>query len=156
VLDGVVVDGHDIWYWYGSTVPGSLIEAVESSQSSEKVQAMFVSGVEKKKVEERQQAEREQARGRKLTDLFRESVDIVIEEKAKEIGMEWTASLLTSTFALPSGQRVSWGQATREQHLERIEMLSHNAAANAEAATRHQIAVNSLDEAGAECLDKLS
>jgi hypothetical protein len=73
---------------------------------------------------------------------------------AKACRMEWTADLLALSFAVDnSGATVTWGGATVEQHQTRVEMLSANAIANAEAAARHQAAIEDITSTpGAACL----
>lgn len=66
--------------------------------------------------------------------------------------MEFTAELLASEFALGDGRRVTWGEATVGDHEQRIELLTKNAAANAEAAARHVNAVSVLTSLGLERL----
>lgn len=69
--------------------------------------------------------------------------------------MEWTVELLDSEFAMPTGERVTWGRATAAQHAERVRMLQQNAVANMEASARHDAALLALAESGAMCLDEL-
>ncbi len=58
--------------------------------------------------------------------------------------LEWRNELLASRFTLNDGTSVSWGEATVEQHQERIEMFLANAAANTEGAARHKKAVDDI------------
>lgn len=69
--------------------------------------------------------------------------------------MEWTAELLDSTFALADGSRVTWGDATADQHRERVDMFRRNALANLEGAARHEQAIDALMESGAKSLRKM-
>lgn len=69
--------------------------------------------------------------------------------------VRWVRELLDSEFSLPDGSRVTWGTATIDDHLERIEMLHKNAVANLEAVTRHEAAVRALTGAGASTLSEL-
>lgn len=71
-----------------------------------------------------------------------------IEQFAQSIRLELTQELLNTEFALGDGVRVTWGNATVEQHQKRAEMLTGNATANAEAAARHIVAVRMIEEAG--------
>lgn len=74
-------------------------------------------------------------------------------KKYKEtIRLELTEELLGSIFALGDGRRVTWGEATRAEHEQRIDMLAKNANANAAAAARHMAAVSMIEEAGVERL----
>lgn len=88
--------------------------------------------------------------------LWRDAIDERIEERAAALGIEWTAALLSATVAMPDGTRVEWGEATREQHAARLEMLSKHAATELETATRHRAAIEALDAAGARCLNDLA
>lgn len=90
-----------------------------------------------------------------LSTIIRNGVDAIIEERAADLDIEWTAALLTTTVALPGGERVTWGEATVEQHEARIAMLAKHAAGELETASRHRAAVESIKAAGVRCLDDL-
>lgn len=64
----------------------------------------------------------------------------------EEARIELTHELLSSTFALGDGQRVTWGTATYEQHQRRITLLEANVLANSETLKRHYAALKLLDE----------
>lgn len=87
---------------------------------------------------------------------WREKVDVAIEERAVELDIAWTAALLTTTVALPDGTRVEWGEATRDQHVARLDMLAKHAATELETATRHRAAIEAIDAAGVSCLNDLA
>lgn len=72
-----------------------------------------------------------------------------------ELRIEWTAELLASDFAMADGTRITWGDATVEQHQERAAMFQRNAVANAEGAARHLKAVEALESAGAQTLGEM-
>lgn len=80
---------------------------------------------------------------------------LILSQFAARLKLEWTAELLGSSFALRDGTRVTWGQATRDQHLERVDMFVERAEVNMEGAARHEVAVRALQESGARCLDDL-
>lgn len=63
---------------------------------------------------------------------------------ADGLEMDWTHELLESTFALGDGQVVSWGEATIEQHQQRIDMLTSMTKGTLETAGKHQAAINEL------------
>ena len=65
---------------------------------------------------------------------------------------QWTAELLESGFALGDGTTVTWGEATVEQHQQRIALLTRNAAGNLQTAARHQSAVDEIERSGVACL----
>lgn len=70
-----------------------------------------------------------------------------------DVAVEWTREILTTEFALSDGTRVTWGEATADQHLARVSMLHDHAAANAHAASRHEAALQALADSGARCLN---
>jgi hypothetical protein len=76
----------------------------------------------------------------------------LIKDYTQTIRLELTEELLGSIFALGDGRRVTWGEATRAEHEQRIDMLAKNANANAAAAARHVAAVSMIEEAGVERL----
>lgn len=76
----------------------------------------------------------------------------LLEQYKETIRLELTEELLGSIFALGDGRRVTWGEATRAEHEQRIDMLAKNANANAAAAARHMAAVSMIEEAGVERL----
>lgn len=65
------------------------------------------------------------------------------------------ARLLVESFWLPSGVRVSWGDATVEQHQQRIDWLSNQIAGISATIARHQQAIDAIVEAGASCLNDI-
>lgn len=87
----------------------------------------------------------------RLTD----SLKVFTSEMADQIRLEITEELLSSIFALGDGRRVTWGEATVEDHQKCIEMLQGNAAANIDTAAKHEAAIRMLSEAGAETLGGL-
>ena len=89
--------------------------------------------------------------------LWREAVDGLIEERAVDAGMEWTAALLTSTVAMPDGTRVPWGEATIEQHAARLNALAQHASTELATATRHRAAIEAIRNVpGARCLNDVA
>lgn len=83
------------------------------------------------------------------------AITAAINDFAHNLRMEWTQELLSQEFALTDGSRVTWGDATIEQHRERADLFARNAAANAEGAARHQLAVEELERAGCPTLGDL-
>lgn len=65
------------------------------------------------------------------------------------------ALFLRASIALGDGTRITWGEATAEQHLQRIAMLEGQMAGVAVTAERHRIAVAAITEAGVSCLNDL-
>lgn len=78
-----------------------------------------------------------------------------IERYSQSLKMEWTAELLASDFAMADGTRVTWGDATLEQHEERAALFQRNALANSEGAARHLKAVEALRESGRTTLNEV-
>lgn len=85
-----------------------------------------------------------------------DSISSAIGRYKDALRMEWTDELLASSFALADGTRVLWGEATVEQHRERVGMFTANAATNLQGAARHEAAIESLETAGAACLNELA
>lgn len=83
------------------------------------------------------------------------SIHDQIEEAAAAIRLELTSELLGSVFALGDGIRVTWADATAEQHRQRAEMTTANAVANAEDAARHLVAVRMIEAGSVETLGEL-
>lgn len=79
----------------------------------------------------------------------------LIDEVAGETRLETTRELLSTIFALGDGCQVTWGDATAEQHEQRIEMLTRNAAGVVETAARHAAAVRMIRESGVACLAQI-
>lgn len=80
----------------------------------------------------------------------------IVSGYADRIRLELTEELLESAFALGNGERVTWGQATIDQHTQRIALLTGNIAGNIETAARHQTAIDMIQEVGAENLAALA
>lgn len=78
-----------------------------------------------------------------------------LDRYAEDLRVQWTSELLDSTFALRSGAVVTWGDATVEQHVERMDIFLKNAHANMEGAARHEIAIRELRESGAPSLREM-
>jgi hypothetical protein len=80
----------------------------------------------------------------------------ITDKFANALKVQWTKELLASTFALPDGTLVAWGQATLEQHSIRRDMLLSNAKGNLQAASRHEAAIAAIQEQGVTCLRDVS
>jgi hypothetical protein len=96
--------------------------------------------------------EREAERSRQ----FWQHMNQITEQFAAELKAEWTAELLSSEFALADGTTVTWGDATVEQHEQRVELFTRNAVANAEGAARHKLAIEALKQSGSPTLNDLA
>jgi len=80
------------------------------------------------------------------------AVDALLEEYAKAVIVDWTAELLASDFALGDGFRVTWGDATVQQHATRIMLLRQNVRGNLDTIQRHEAAIATINERGATSL----
>jgi hypothetical protein len=65
------------------------------------------------------------------------------------------AELVDKTFSLPDGRRVSWGEATIEDHQARAFMLRELAERTMITATQHERAAEMISTAGAACLNDI-
>lgn len=72
-----------------------------------------------------------------------------------ELRMQWSRELLDSKFALGDGTTTTWGEATVEQHEQRISIHRVNALGGIEGMARHEQAIHDLKSSGADCLDSL-
>lgn len=102
---------------------------------------------------------REDREAKEAWDRIMKGVQDDIEDKAiklaEQMVVEWTADLLASTFALRDGTRVTWADATQQQHRDRIEMLVKQAAGTVETAALHEKALREIAEAGVKRLGDL-
>lgn len=73
-----------------------------------------------------------------------------------ETRLELTRDLLHTEFALGTGEKVTWGDATADQHEQRAALLRLNSVANVDAESRHRKAIEMLRDAGASRLSELA
>lgn len=99
---------------------------------------------------------RRQADEQESDAQFNTELKALIGRYAENLRMEWTQELLDTSFALGDGRHVTWGDATREDHLERIALFERNAVANLEGAARHKAAIRDLDATGAVSLRSMT
>jgi hypothetical protein len=92
---------------------------------------------------------------RESDERFRAELRAIQQRYAAELRMEWTEELLSSGFALPNGEVVTWGEATVAEHRQRAAMFEANAEGNLRGAARHRHAVETLESAGVSCLQEL-
>lgn len=64
-----------------------------------------------------------------------------------------TAELLTVVFATGDGRKVTWGEATLEDHRKRIEMLTKHIKGNVQTIRLHEYAAQILRDTQASCLN---
>lgn len=79
-----------------------------------------------------------------------------VQDYATQLRFEITAELLDSVFATGDGTKVSWRDATIEQHQERVELLTKMIGGTAETAAMHIKAVAMIRSADARTLGDLA
>lgn len=80
----------------------------------------------------------------KVEAATRNAVNSIARDRAAAIRQTWLSELLTATFALPDGRRVTFGAATIAEHEEYANMLEGQAAGSLETAALHRRAVNDI------------
>jgi hypothetical protein len=90
-----------------------------------------------------------------IDSVYVEARRDAIAQYMSAIKMVWTAELLVTEFALGDGTKVTWGEATIEQHEIRLDIFTSNAHANLEGAARHAHAIDAIRMAGAARLDEV-
>lgn len=81
-------------------------------------------------------------------------VEAFEEEIRGEERLKVTAELLTVVFSVGDGRRVSWGEATLEDHRQRIELLAKGVEGSIRTIRLHEYAAKILRETGAQCLNQ--
>lgn len=79
---------------------------------------------------------------------FREATKI-------EVTLELTEELLGCSFSIGSGREVSWGEATAENHFDRITCLINQAGGSIITAKRHKAAIGMLERCNANNLSEI-
>jgi hypothetical protein len=77
------------------------------------------------------------------------------ESVRQQARLELTAELLGASFALGDGRTVTWGEATLDDHEQRIELLFGNVSGNLATIAVHERAAELLRSAGASCLNDM-
>lgn len=102
---------------------------------------------------------REDREAKEAWERIMQGIQDDIEDKAirlaEQMVVEWSADLLASTFALRDGTKVTWADATQQQHRDRIEMLVKQAAGTVETAALHEKALQEMGQAGVSRLGDL-
>lgn len=83
------------------------------------------------------------------------SISSAVDEFKSRLRLTWTKELLATSFSLPDGQEVTWGEASVEQHQQRVEMFAAQAALNIEGAARHRKAIEAISLLAAKCLNEI-
>ena len=127
--------------WYADAkVPFVRDEAKVAVESTRRKRATSRNRTEARKVEQRVMFDRE-----KVKTAVSNRVAEIARETRSMISSEWTG-LLSTTFVLPDGTRVTWADATIEQHEARAEHLEKQAATRLETASLHRKAISDLRE----------
>ena len=79
----------------------------------------------------------------------------IVDEIRTELAAEWSPDLLASSFALKDGVRVTWGDATFDQHEEYAVMMEGLAAGDLHTAAIHRQAMHDIKARGVESLAEL-
>lgn len=117
------------------------IQAFNESPEARERNARFEAQWKQRELErEQEELERVRRHGEEMREL--------VERFRESIIMEWTAEVLGSAFTLEDGTKVTWGEASIEQHERREAMFTRNAVKNAEGAARHRQAIIDLRAAG--------
>jgi hypothetical protein len=75
-----------------------------------------------------------------------------IDNYRNAVRLEITEELLSGYFALGDGRRVTWGDATLDDHAQRVNQLMSHAQGTVETAVRHQAAIEMIRDAGVHTL----
>jgi len=92
-----------------------------------------------------------------VTDIegFEEHLtDVVAARPPVKIPREQFIELLDRSFAIGRHLRVRWGEATVEQHQQRVEMLGKQVSGLEATINRHLQAIAVIEEEGVSCLDE--
>ncbi len=79
----------------------------------------------------------------------------IVDDYAETLRLELTIELLDTVFATGDGTRVSWRDATVDQHEERITVLGEMISGTTETAAMHVAAVKMIRQAGVDTLGQL-
>lgn len=88
--------------------------------------------------------------------IWREKFLKGVQEYENSIRLEVTAELLASGFNWRPGERVTWGDATVEQHETYATQLEKMGVGTLETAGRHRVAVKMITEAGVATLRQVA
>lgn len=90
----------------------------------------------------------------RATAITHERVTALAARIVERTTQDW-GQLLDKAFALADGTRVTWGEATVEQHEARADMLKIMAAGDLETAALHMSAVRDIRAGNAETLGEV-
>jgi hypothetical protein len=89
-------------------------------------------------------------------DYHNQRICQFVQDYVDQVRFDITAELLGTEFATGDGTKVTWGEATVEQHQERIELLTKMIGGTAETAAMHMHAVEMIEAAGVKKLGDLA
>lgn len=134
------------------------IDAVESAGSDVVLECarryIFKAIAQRKRARSRNRERYEKVREEANAKL-RAKARMIVDDLARELHSEWSASLLKATFSLPNGSQVSWADATTEEHEARAAQLEGLAAGDLQTAAIHRQAVADILAAGVSKLGDL-
>lgn len=88
----------------------------------------------------------------KANETLRAKARMIVDEFARDLHEEWTASLLADQFSLPDGTRVTWADATISDHEKRARQLESLAAGDLLTASIHRNAIRDIEAANVRTL----
>lgn len=86
---------------------------------------------------------------------YSETLEILIDMEVQFKFLRLTDNLLNSFFALGDGNEVTWGQATIEQHQQRISLLMGHTIGTIDTIVRHKTAINMIQDKNVNCLSNI-
>ena len=87
-------------------------------------------------------------RKKEIDDEFTRGIQKILDDVASKIRLEVTEELLSSVFALGDGRRVTWGEATVDDHKTRIVMLENQMIGTGQTASLHMKAIEMIQSNG--------
>ena len=88
-------------------------------------------------------------------ERLRERVSGIVAEMSADLLSEWNEKLLASSFVL-DGVRVTWQDATVDQHIVRAQMLEGMASGDLQTASIHRQAVHDIEALGVTTLAEVA
>lgn len=110
----------------------------------------------RKETKEERDARFERDREEKLAReaQFRQKMESITKDYRKKVIDNWTEELLNTPFATGDGRRITWGEATVDDHEMRIAMLYRQISGTASDVARHEKAVEVLETSGKKSLNQ--
>lgn len=130
----------------GEVIADQILDALDPDAMRELVRPVFRWNV---KVRLRKLTRIKEAKAFSSTRLKGSPVKAVLTSPAA------LKALLSDTFPLPDGRRVTWGEATVDDHEERAAMLLDHIATVEVTVARHEAAIALIQDAGVSCLAEI-